>query len=106
MSFGTYARRVVNSSLPLGARHVALRSCVERFCPLGFLATWSLLERRFGVKQGEPNSHEALMAAVEFLSAWRRVVVAREVAEREYRHASRRLGLPQAHEKQKPGQPS
>jgi hypothetical protein len=106
MSFGTHARRVSNASLSLGARHVALRSCVERFCPLGFRVTWSLLEQRFGLRQGEPNSPEALVAAVEFLSAWRKVVAAREVAEREFRLASRRLGLPQAREKPHPSQPS
>jgi hypothetical protein len=102
MSFGTHARRVSNASLPFGARHVALRSCVERFCSLGFRATWSLLEKRFGLKQGEPNSPEALVAAVEFLSAWRMAVMKRAAAEREFRLASRRLGLPQARESSRP----
>jgi hypothetical protein len=96
MSFGTHFRRVTNNSLCIGARHVALRSCVERFCPLGFQATWELLERRFAIKLGQPNDPRALVAAAEFLADWRRVVLSHEHAEQQFRIAYKRLGLPVA----------
>lgn len=94
MSFGTHARRVANPALALGHRHSALRSCVERFCPLGFRATWSLLERRFGLRQGEPNAPDDLVAAVAFLSAWRQAWLAREAAEAAFRRWHKRAKVP------------
>jgi hypothetical protein len=96
MSFGRQARRVRNSALSVGQRHVALRSCVERFCPIGFRATWSLLERRFGFKQGHRNSPDALVAATNFLSAWREVWLAREAAERELRRWQKHVNIPES----------
>jgi hypothetical protein len=94
MSFNTLAKRVRNESLPISYRHVALRSCVERFCPLGFNRTWRTLEARFGLKQGVPSESAQLQAAIAFLLAWRNAWLARQVAEAAFRREEKRLRVP------------
>jgi len=90
MSFNTLARRVENTDLPLSHRHVALRSSVERFCPLGFQKTWQLLETRFNLKQGRESSTQSLLAAIEFLKLWRQAWLLRQASEAEFRRAEKR----------------
>jgi hypothetical protein len=67
MSFNNDAKRVRDDSAPIGVRYMSLRHCVEEYSPYGFRRTWRLLEERFGIKEGEANSPEALVAALEFL---------------------------------------
>ncbi len=67
MSFKTEAAMVRDVTAPLGKRYISLRHCVEAYAPFGFTRTWTLLQERFGVKEGQENSPEALVAAVDFL---------------------------------------
>ena len=67
MSFNNDAKRVRDNNAPIGTRYMSLRHCVERYSPFGFRRTWRLLEERFGIKEGDANSPEALVAALEFL---------------------------------------
>ena len=91
MSFNTLAKRVRNEALPISNRHVALRSCVERFCPFGFQKTWATLEQRFGLKQGEPSVPQSLVHAVSFLESWRQAWLLRQAAEAAFRREEKRL---------------
>jgi hypothetical protein len=94
MSFNTHAKRVRNEALPVSYRHVALRSCVERFCPLGFQRTWATLENRFGLKQGQTSNPESLLQAVSFLESWRHAWLLRQAAEAAFRREGKRLQVP------------
>ncbi len=69
MSFHNEARIVKDETKPLGRRYIALRNCVENHCPLGFNATWKVLETKFGIREGQVNFSQALVAAIEFLQA-------------------------------------
>jgi|688.fasta_scaffold2318219_2 hypothetical protein len=94
MSFNTHAKRVRSEALPISYRHVALRSCVERFCPLGFQKTWAILEHRFGLKQGQASAPQSLLQAVSFLEDWRQAWLLRQAAEAAFRREQKRLQLP------------
>jgi hypothetical protein len=94
MSFNTHAKRVRNEALSISHRHVALRSCVVRFCPLGFQRTWATLEKRFGLKQGEASAPESLVQAMSFLESWRRAWLLRQAAEAAFRREEKRLRVP------------
>jgi hypothetical protein len=96
MSFNTLAKRVRCSTLAPAQRHVALRSCVERFCPLGFQRTWALLERRCQLRQGQPSSPESINAALGLLEAWRKAWLVRQAAEAAFRRTEKRLKLPKS----------
>ena len=69
MSFNNEARKVKNEKLGVGLRYISLRHCVEHYCPLGFNRTWSRLENRFGLKEGQRNNPEVLLATIDFLVA-------------------------------------
>jgi hypothetical protein len=68
MSFGTFARKVRDSSLPYGRRVSALGSCVQLYRPIGFQATLSFLEVQAG-----PFSRDeaALLRAIDVLEGSR-----------------------------------
>lgn len=68
MSFGTYARKVRDRSLPYGLRVSALRSCVQLFRPIGFHATSSFLEEIAGPFQ---RDEAALLKALDEIEASR-----------------------------------
>ncbi len=74
MSFNTEAAIVKDVIAPLGKRYISLRHCVEAYAPFGSARTWALLQERFGVKEGQENRPEALVAATDFLeedrTAW------------------------------------
>ncbi|GIG93372.1 hypothetical protein [Plantactinospora endophytica] len=89
MSFGTYARRVRDHSLPYGRRINALAGCVERYRPIGYLATFGYLEQIAGAFRRE---EAALLRALDALLASRdrRLVELAAYAERQ--REAKRLG--------------
>lgn len=78
VSFSNHARRVRDSSLPYGMRVSSLRSCVERYRPIGYFATLSYLEEVAGPFQ---RDEDALLRALEMLDTSRQL---RYVAHLEY----------------------
>ncbi|WP_446217365.1 hypothetical protein [Micromonospora sp. IBHARD004] len=68
MSFGNYARKVRDRSLPYGRRVSALRSCVQLYRPIGFHATLGFLEEIAGPYQRDEAS---LLRALDVLTASR-----------------------------------
>ena len=94
MSFNSEARIVRDNGAPIGLRYISLRHCVQMFCPFGFNATWKQLEKRFGLKEGQPNTSEALSVSIEFLNLWRNIEMRRRAAEEEYIRELVSIGLP------------
>ena len=82
VSFSNHARRVRDTSLPYGKRVSSLRSCVERYRPIGYFATLSYLESVAGPFQ---RDEAALLRALDVLDTSRQL---RYAAHLEY--ASRR----------------
>ncbi|MGP3955968.1 hypothetical protein ACTWPT_08220 [Nonomuraea sp. 3N208] len=71
MSFGTYARRVRDPSLPYGLRYSSLRCAVARYMPLGFHATWDFVTSRAGnVRRDEAALLRALGLLEDSRRAW------------------------------------
>ncbi|NES28293.1 hypothetical protein GCE86_02205 [Micromonospora terminaliae] len=68
MSFGTYARKVRDRSLPYGLRVSALRSCVQLYRPIGFHATLGFLKEIAGPFQ---RDEAALLKALDAIEASR-----------------------------------
>ncbi|KAB1914617.1 hypothetical protein [Micromonospora sp. AMSO31t] len=68
MSFGVYARKVRDRSLPYGLRVSALRSCVQLYRPIGFQATLGFLEEIAGPFQ---RDEDALLKALNAIEASR-----------------------------------
>jgi hypothetical protein len=68
VSFGTYARKVRDRSLPYGKRVSALRSCVQLYRPIGFHATLAFLGEIAGSYQ---RDEAALLRALDVLIASR-----------------------------------
>lgn len=64
MSFGNYARKVRDTSLPYGRRVSALRSCVQLYRPIGFHATLGFLAVTAGPYQ---RDEAALLRALDVL---------------------------------------
>lgn len=71
MSFGTHARRVRDEQLPLARRHTALRCAVERYCPLGFNATWAYLAATARPLPDMRRDPAALLRALDILEVSR-----------------------------------
>ncbi|MFI7280884.1 hypothetical protein ACIBOV_11515 [Micromonospora chersina] len=65
MSFGTYARKVRDRSLPYGLRVSALRSCVQLYRPIGFHATLAFLEEIAGPFQRDEAALLKALGAIE-----------------------------------------
>ncbi|MFV2177699.1 hypothetical protein ACFHW2_15000 [Actinomadura sp. LOL_016] len=80
MSFGTYARRVRDESLPPRDRHAALRCAVERYCPLGFNATWAYVTAVARPLPDVRRDVPALLGALDVLEASRAVRLAESAA--------------------------
>jgi hypothetical protein len=68
VSFGTYARKVRDATLPYGRRVSALRSCVQLYRPIGFHASLSFLKEIAGPFQRDEAS---LLRALDALTASR-----------------------------------
>ncbi|GLW65892.1 hypothetical protein Arub01_41360 [Actinomadura rubrobrunea] len=95
MSFGTYARRVRDESLPAGLRYRALRCSVARYHPLGFHATWAYVT---AVARPSPDIHRDVSAWVRALdvleesrAVWLAEVEAFAAARRAGKAAGRRM---------------
>ncbi len=73
---------------------LALRHCVENHCPLGFNATWKVLETKFGIREGREASSQALIAAIEFLQADRQAWLKLSQAHQELVHLRKQNGFP------------
>lgn len=68
MSFGTYARRTRDPSLPYGSRINALAGCVQRYQPVGYQATFAYLKHVAGNFR---RDEAALLRATGVLSSSR-----------------------------------
>ncbi|MEW2352853.1 hypothetical protein [Spirillospora sp. NPDC029432] len=90
MSFGNFARKARDPSLPHRKRVSMLRSCVQLYRPIGFHATLSFLEARAGRFQ---EDEAALLRALDELEASRAVWHAELAAYDETRRAAKRRGI-------------
>lgn len=94
MSFSADAAKVRDVAVPFGIRYVSLRHCVEAHAPFGFRKTWALLQERFGIKEGQENSSEALVAAIDFLDEDRKAWLAFQDAMAAFSRSRVQRGLP------------
>lgn len=99
-TFGTYARRVREPSLPLIHRTRALRGCVAAFHPYGFEATWRKVTsgRRIATHRFGTTYVPDLLAAVDELDAARRfwLLGGARYAERRRREKAAGIRTPRA----------
>ncbi|MFB4315491.1 hypothetical protein [Actinomadura sp. 21ATH] len=95
MSYGNFARKARDPSLPHGMRVSMLRSCVQIYRPIGFHATLSFLEARAGRFQ---TDEAALLRALDELDAsravWHAELAAYDEARREAKRRGRRCPHP------------
>lgn len=89
MSFGTYARKVTDGSLPYGQRINALAGCVQLYRPLGYLATFDYLNHVAGTFRRDET---ALLRALEMLTVSRELWLAELDAYATRRRRAKRLG--------------
>ncbi|GIF26640.1 hypothetical protein BJ973_001086 [Actinoplanes tereljensis] len=89
MSFGTYARKVADGSSPYERRINALAGCVQLYRPLGYLATFGYLNHVAGHFR---RDEEALLRALDMLTASRQLWLAEVDAYASRRRAAKRLG--------------
>ncbi|RLP95869.1 hypothetical protein [Micromonospora sp. CV4] len=89
MSFGTYARKVRDHSLPYGRRINALAGCIERYQPIGFLATFGYLEQVAGPLRRDET---ALLRALDALGSSRDLWLVELSAYAERRREAKLLG--------------
>jgi hypothetical protein len=95
VSFAVDARKARNTALPHGRRVSGLHSCVQRYHPLGFLATLSFLEQVAGPYRSDAA---ALLRAVDCLTEsrerWKAAVDAYATARREAKSRGDRTPRP------------
>jgi hypothetical protein len=89
VSFGTYARTVTDGSSPYGRRINALAGCVQRYRPLGYLATFGYLNHVAGPFR---RDEAALLRALDMLTASRHLWLAEVAAYASRRRTAKRLG--------------
>ncbi|MFI7675260.1 hypothetical protein [Actinophytocola sp. NPDC049390] len=95
MSFAVDARKVRNAALPHGRRVSGLHSCVQRYHPLGFLATLSFLEHQAGPYRSDaPALLRALDCLTESRELWKAVVTDYATARREAKSRGQRTPSP------------
>jgi hypothetical protein len=71
VSFGNYARKVRDATLPYGRRVSALRSCVQLYRPIGFHASLSFLQEIAGpFQRDEASLLRALDALIVSREEW------------------------------------
>jgi hypothetical protein len=96
VSFAVQARKVRDPALPHRWRVSALRSCVRRYRPLGFLATLSFLEHQAGPYR---TDEAALLRALDCLTAsrelWKAAVADYATARRVAKSLGQRTPRPQ-----------
>ncbi|KAB2350703.1 hypothetical protein [Actinomadura rudentiformis] len=76
MSFGKYARRVRDESLPRAYRYRALRCAVGHYHPLGFHATWAYVTTLAVPSHDIRRDVPALLRALDVLEASRTIWLA------------------------------
>ncbi|SNY40998.1 hypothetical protein SAMN05421748_106109 [Paractinoplanes atraurantiacus] len=89
VSYGTYARKVADGSLPYGQRINALGGCVQLYRPLGYLATFSYLSQSAGSFR---RDEAALLRALGMLTASRELWLVEVDAYAARRREAKRLG--------------
>jgi hypothetical protein len=89
VSFGTYARKVTDDSLPYGQRINALAGCVQLDRPLGYLATFGYLNHVSGLFRQDES---ALLRALDRLTVSRELWLAEVDAYATRRRNAKRLG--------------
>ena len=95
MSFGNFARKVRDTSLPYGRRVLALRSCVQLYRPIGFEATLSYLAELAGpYDRDEVALLGALDALIASRTAWHHAIEEYAAARRQAKKAGRRRPRP------------
>lgn len=95
MSFGTYARKARDASLPYGRRVSALRSCVRMYRPSGYEATWSVLEDLAGpIRRDEAALLRALDVLESSRERWKEHVRAYAATRRQEKRRGRRSPRP------------
>lgn len=96
MSFAVDARKVRNAALPHGRRVSGLHSCVQRYHPLGFLATLSFLEQLAGpYKSDDTALLRALDCLTESRELWKAAVATYASLRREAKSRGERTPRPQ-----------
>ncbi|MBB4966190.1 hypothetical protein [Saccharothrix violaceirubra] len=97
-SFPSAARKVRDDSLAPKVRSWALRECVLRFAPYGFLATWHHLVVNAAVPARPEDDPAALVRALDELEeareVWQRVTRAYRTRRRAEKSVGRRTPLP------------
>jgi hypothetical protein len=89
VSFGTYARKVTDGSLPYGQRINALAGCVQLYRPLGYLTTFGYLNHVAGPFRSD---EAALLGALDRLTASRELWLAEVDAYAARRRRAKRFG--------------
>ncbi|RSM74282.1 hypothetical protein DMB66_02430 [Actinoplanes sp. ATCC 53533] len=89
MSYGTFARQVRDSSLPDGVRLAAFKGCLERYCPIGYEASFRYLKLSVGPFERDPD---ALLRALVMLTASRDLWLVAQAAYAENRRTAKRSG--------------
>jgi hypothetical protein len=89
VSFGTYARQVRDPALPFARRVSALRSCVQRYRPIGFQNSLSFLEE---IARPYQSDEAALLRALDALVASRAQWQVLTEAYAQMRRAAKRHG--------------
>ena len=96
MSFAVDARKVRNAGLPHGRRVAGLHACVQRYHPLGFLATLSFLEHRAGpYRSDEAALLRALDCLTESRELWKAAVTDYATGRRAAKSLGQRTPRPQ-----------
>ena len=96
MSFAVNARKVRNAGLPHGRRVSGLRACVQRYHPLGYLATLSFLEHQAGpYRTDEAALLRALDCLTESRELWKAAVADYATDRREAKSRGQRTPRPQ-----------
>jgi hypothetical protein len=91
-SFATHRRRVLDESLPPRTRHTNLRSCLVRFAPYGFRATYHHLCLSARIPRRPEADPDSVVRAVEELHRARQLWLADERAYAARRRAEKALG--------------
>ena len=89
MSYGAFARRVRDDSLPHGVRLASFKGCLERYHPIGYEASFGYLELDAGPFGRDAD---ALVRALDLLTASRDLWLVAQAAYAESRRTAKRCG--------------
>ncbi|HFE39529.1 MAG TPA: hypothetical protein ENK06_14135 [Gammaproteobacteria bacterium] len=95
MSFNNEIENVKDESKPNGIRYMSLKHAIGLHPVIGgFGETWSLLENKFGLKEGENNEASVLVKCAEFIETDRKALQNVKEAHEKYIKCRVKLGLP------------